>query len=89
MSNHRVGWEGWAIGLIAVVGVPIGLLFMPIVGGIGGTSHSRYPPINAPAPPINPLRLTIGFVVAIVLVVAAAWIIHKTDWETPTQTDDR
>ena len=89
MSKRRVGWEGWAIGLIAVLGVPIGLLFMPIVGGVGGTSHARHPPLNLPAPPINPLRLTIGLVIAVVLVAAAAWIIHRTDWETPTQTDDR
>ncbi|MDH5422779.1 MAG: hypothetical protein OEY55_13330 [Acidimicrobiia bacterium] len=89
MSNRRVGWEGWAIGLIAVVGVPIGLLFIPVVGGIVGTTHGRYPRLSVSAPPINPVRLAIGLVIAAVFVMAAAWIIHKTDWETPTQTDDR
>ena len=89
MSNERVGWEGWAIAFIAVVGIPVGFLFMPIVGGVGGTSHARYAPMNAPAPPIEPLRLTVGLVVALILVVAAGWIIRRTDWETPTQEDDR
>ena len=89
MSNDRVGWEGWAIGLIAVVGIPIAFLFMPIVGGVGGTSHARYPPMDAPPPPINPLRLTFGLVLALLLVVAAAWIIRRTNWETPPQKEDR
>ncbi len=89
MSNERVGWEGWAIAFIAVVAIPVGLLFLPIVGGVGGTSHARFPPINAPAPPIDPVRLTVGLVIAVLLVVAAAWLIHTTAWETSAQTDDR
>lgn len=89
MSNERVGWEGWAIAFIAVVGIPVGFLFMPIIGGFGGTSHARYPPIDAPPPPINPLRLTVGLVTALLLVGAAAWLIRRTDWETPAQKDER
>ena len=89
MSNDRVGWEGWAIGLIAVIGIPIGFLFMPIVGGVGGSSGARYPPINVPAPLIDPFRLTVGLVIAVLLVIAAAWIIRRTDWDTPAQEDDR
>ncbi|MBK5266008.1 MAG: hypothetical protein JJE47_01100 [Acidimicrobiia bacterium] len=85
MSSDRVGWEGWAVAFIAIVATPVGLLFLPILGGFGGTSHSRYPPMDAPPSPINPLRLTVGLVIALVLVVAASWLIRRTDWESPSQ----
>ena len=86
MSDERVGWEGWIIALIALAGVPGGLLFLPIIGGIAGATD--YPVGAIPtshAPPLQPVRLMIGIGVALALAAIAAWLIRRTDWDTPVQ----
>lgn len=85
MSNERVGWEGWAIAIIVLGGVPIGLLFFPILGGFGGTSHPRYVPPPPVPPPLDPSRVALGLGLALCLATAAIWLIRRTDWESPSQ----
>lgn len=86
MSNDRVGWEGWIIAIIALAGVPFGLLFLPLIGGIaGGMDYPVRPGPATPAPPLQPARLMIGIGVAVVLAAIAGWLIRHTDWDTPVQ----
>ena len=89
MSNDQVGWEGWALVIIALGGVPAGLLFLPIVGVFGGTSHPRYRPAPPSPLPLDPSRLVMGVGLALLLVVAAAWLIRRTDWDPSLHQDDR
>ncbi len=86
MHDERVGWEGWIIAVIALAGIPAGLLFFPIIGGIaGGTDYSARPVPTTLAPALAPARLMIGIGVAVALATIAGWLIRRTDWETPVQ----
>ncbi len=85
MSSNRVGWEGWAIAIIALGGVPASLLFLPLVRGFDGTSPVRYSPPPPAPPPLDPSRFALGVGLALFLVATAVWLIRQTDWETPSQ----
>ncbi len=89
MSSNRVGWEGWAIAIIALGGVPAGLLFLPMVHGFDGASPVRYVPPPPASPPLDPSRLALGIGLALFLIAAAVWLIRHTDWDTTAQSDDR
>lgn len=81
MIDDEVGWEGWIV-LAGVVGVAVlGLLFTVMVIG-SGMEGAAVRVTGGGAPPFVLRRLAIGLGSASVMMLAAAYLIRTTEWDS-------